>query len=249
MSTQQISCRVLPFARSDGPGNMAADEALLATSISGVASFRLYGWTEATLSLGYFQQAALRESDPLLADLPFVRRCTGGETLVHHHELTYALALPSGSDWQPRARSWLCRMHDIITQALVSLGVYASVCCTGEEMKLGEVLCFLHHTPGDLVLGGAKVVGSAQRKQRGALLQHGAVLLAQSPHTPALPGLHELADFAPQRCDDLKAALLDALRRETGWQLEPADWTALEQEHTAELAEMRYRRASWNRKR
>src|SRR6516162_8786037 len=177
---------------------MAHDEALLETAVGGTASLRLYGWTEATLSLGYFQPAALREADPLLAPLPFVRRCTGGETLVHHHELTYALALPPGGERQPRNRTWLCRLHGIIKDALAALGVTVRACCAGEEKKLGDVLCFLHQTPGDLLCAGAKVVGSAQRKQRGALLQHGAILLAQSPHTPSLPGLRELAGFDPE---------------------------------------------------
>jgi lipoate-protein ligase A len=242
-------CRLFPFTVADGPGNMAHDEALLETAVGGTASLRLYGWTEATLSLGYFQPAALREADPLLAPLPFVRRCTGGETLVHHHELTYALALPPGGERQPRNRTWLCRLHGIIKDALAALGVTVRACCAGEEKKLGDVLCFLHQTPGDLLCAGAKVVGSAQRKQRGALLQHGAILLAQSPHTPALPGLRELAGFGPERLDDLKASLLEAFTRDTGWRLEPGGWTEAERARSAELAEAKYRRASWNLKR
>jgi lipoate-protein ligase A len=248
MSTQRESCRVLPFALSDGPGNMAADEALLQTAIGGIASFRLYGWTEPTLSLGYFQPAGLREADPLLATLPFVRRCTGGETLVHHYELTYALALPSGGEWQPRNPPWLCRMHGIIATALAALSI-GGVSCARAEKKVGDVLCFLHQTSGDLLCGEAKVVGSAQRKQRGALLQHGAILLAQSPHTPSLPGLRELAGFDSQRLDEFKAALLDAFSRETDWRLEPSDWTEAERATVAELTEVKYRRPSWNRKR
>jgi lipoyl(octanoyl) transferase len=241
-------CRLLPFATCNGPANMANDETLLTTAGCGSASFRLYAWSEPTLSLGYFQPTALRETDPLLAALPFVRRCTGGETLVHHHELTYALALPPDSEWQARARPWLCRMHDVITIALAELGV-SNISCPAGEKKLGKVLCFLHQVPGDLICGGAKVVGSAQRKQRGALLQHGAILLAQSPYTPALPGLQELAGFDPRRLDELRTALLDAFSNETGWRLEPADWTATERATAAELADTKYRQASWNRKR
>lgn len=240
-------CRLLPFSASDGPCNMAQDEVLLETAVVGSASLRLYAWTEPTVSLGYFQSAALRDADPLLAALPFVRRCSGGEMLVHQHELTYALALPPGGDWQVRSRPWLCRMHGVIAAALAALGVVVS--CPSEEKKLGDVLCFLHQTPGDLLCGEAKVVGSAQRKQRGALLQHGAILLAQSPYTPALPGLHELVGFDPLRVGELREALLAALSRETGWRLEPADWTATDRDRIAELAETKYRRASWNRKR
>src|SRR5262245_58709107 len=93
--------RLLPFAIADGPTNMAADEAmLLRAAEEGMASLRFYGWSPATLSIGYFQPAAIRLSDPRWATLPWVRRPSGGATLVHDRELTYALALPSGLPWQ-----------------------------------------------------------------------------------------------------------------------------------------------------
>src|SRR5262249_54297242 len=103
--------RVLPLETADGPTNMAADEVLLEAAVAGSASLRFYTWSEPTLSLGYFQHEALRHTDASLAGLPWVRRPSGGATLVHHHELTYALALPAGFDWQPKSQSWLCRFH------------------------------------------------------------------------------------------------------------------------------------------
>ena len=168
---------------------MAADEVLLESAVAGTGSLRFYGWTEATLSLGYFQPHRIRGSDERLAKLPFIRRPTGGEALVHHHELTYALGLPASLVKQGH-QSWLGRMHTIIAQALSGLGV--STATVAEEKSAAGLLCFQHLTPGDLVVNAAKVVGSAQRKQRGALLQHGAILLATSPHAPALPGIREL---------------------------------------------------------
>src|SRR5262245_26530345 len=92
--------RLLPYAIADGPHNMAADETLLEGAGRGVASLRFYGWSEATLSLGYFQPARRRFDAERLASLPFVRRPSGGDALVHHHELTCALALPAGRPWQ-----------------------------------------------------------------------------------------------------------------------------------------------------
>jgi lipoate-protein ligase A len=230
---------------------MAADLTLLETAASGVASLRFYGWSTAMLSLGYFQPAALRLAEPQLARLTFVRRPTGGEALVHHHELTYALALPAGSPWQRRGESWLQRMHGIIRHALQQLGMSVSACGCGDEMRLGPVLCFLHHTPCDLVLGRHKVVGSAQRKSRGALLQHGAILLAQSPYTPSLPGLCELAGFddLPASRDRLVRTLLNEFSRETGWMLAPAQWTDQESQRAAELAVERFSSPLWNEKR
>jgi lipoate-protein ligase A len=240
--------RLLPFAVADGAHNMAADEALLESAAAGVASLRTYAWSEPTVSLGYFQPAALRLADPLLAGLPFVRRPSGGATLVHHHEITYALALPAGPPWQARGQSWLCRMHAVITEALASLGADVRALVCGEERKLGEVLCFLHQTPGDLLLAGRKVVGSAQRRQRGALLQHGSVLLAQSPHTPALPGLRELTGVEPGP-GRVAAAVLDAFRRNTGWRMEPGEWTPEERRRIEELAVGKYTQDTWNHKR
>jgi lipoyl(octanoyl) transferase len=245
---EAVTCRVLPYAEGDGPGNMAADESLLETAANGGASLRFSGWTSPTLSLGYFQPSAVRRADPLLEQLPFVRRPTGGDALVHHHELTYALALPAGPPWQKRGESWVERMHGIIRGALNRLGVSLTVCgCEGQK-KLGPALCFLHQTPCDLLLASHKVVGSAQRKARGALLQHGAILLAQSPHTPSLPGLRELVGFEQSRAV-LIQALLAEFSRDTGWTLNQADWTPQERQRADALAGEKYASAKWNEKR
>src|SRR5262249_26237768 len=154
-----------PFAVADGPANMAADEILLEDAAAGTASLRFYQWSEATVSLGYFQREQVRFQDERLAGLPFVRRPSGGATLVHHHEVTYCLALPPGPPWQT-GEPWLSRMHRIIAAALAPFGVAGELHVPRtEEEKLG-FLCFRHFTAGDLMLGPAKVVGSAQRKLR-----------------------------------------------------------------------------------
>lgn len=238
--------RLLPWSVGDGPRNMAADEALLSSAAAGVASLRFYGWAEPTLSLGYFQRHAEVRAVAELAPLAWVRRPSGGMALVHHFEVTYALALPPGQTWRPVGESWLVCMHEVIREALAGLGVESRLCA--EPVARGEVLCFLHHTPGDLVLGASKVVGSAQRKQRGAMVQHGSILLRRSPHTPALPGIAELTgrDLAPaELCD----AIAGALARRVGWALTSTAWTPEEERLTGELAASRYGAASWNERR
>jgi lipoyl(octanoyl) transferase len=238
--------RLLPFSEADGPHNMAADETLLEMAGAGQASLRFYDWLAPTVSLGYFQPRSIYISDPLLANLPYVRRPTGGAALVHHHELTYALALPAGMPWQSRGDSWLLRMHTIIAEALAELGVVAE--SVGREVKYGDALCFLHHTPGDLRIGVNKVVGSAQRRQRGALLQHGAVLLAASPHTPALPGVAELCG---RRLSALEVAgvVKECFVRQTGWALRADDWTDEQRRRIDDLAATKYSRPDWTDKR
>jgi lipoate-protein ligase A len=242
------SGRLLSFEVADGPSNMAADQVLLEAAEQGQACMRLYGWSTPTLSLGYFQPEAARWSDPQLAALPWVRRATGGEALVHHFELTYTLALPPGLPWQKGDESWICHMHDILRAALSSLGVSWRGCGHEETKRLGAFLCFLHQTPGDVLLAGHKVIGSAQRKQRGALLQHGAILLASSPFTPSLPGIRDLCGIAltPQA---VRAAMVEHFSRSTGWQLSEQDWTEAERRRRGELVEVRYASQVWNGKR
>jgi lipoate-protein ligase A len=210
--------------------------------------FRLYGWSRPTLSLGYFQASAASRAYPQLGELAWVRRPSGGAALVHHHEVTYALALPPGAPWQKMGESWLHRMHTLLADALASVGVPVKICGRHEEKKLGDVLCFLHHTPGDLLIDGAKVVGSAQRKQRGALMQHGSILLAATPWTPQLPGIRELTG-ATLSAEMLSDALIEQLAKQTGWQLVASEWTPKERQRIDELAAGKYSQSAWNSKR
>jgi len=224
---------------------MALDEALLQSATAGTASLRFYGWSEATASLGYFQAARVRLNDSRVAVLPFVRRPSGGATLVHHHEVTYCLGLPPGAPWQSGA-PWLTRMHRIIAEALAELGIRCRL--HQGKAERGGFLCFQQFTAGDLLIGPAKVVGSAQRKQRGALLQHGAILLAGSLHTPGLPGIRELSGVALTPAQTSEAILHLFARQEQVAMVE-ASWTAAELAVSAEKLTRRYSQDAWNCKR
>jgi lipoyl(octanoyl) transferase len=238
---EKLTWRLLPYTVADGPTNMAADEALLQTATSGLATLRFYGWSQPTLSLGYFQKESVRHSEPLLAALPFVRRPTGGETLVHDHELTYAMVVPAGSE--PHT-VWPRRMHEIIVAALTALGIKARLFEAGNPTAAAGPLCFHHFTPGDVLVGSAKVVGSAQRRHRGALLQHGGVLLARSPRAPTLAGLLELTglDVMPQ---DLQGAVVQSFETLLQAPLQAGTMSA-EVHHVRQLESSKYRTAAWN---
>ena len=240
--------RCLEFQTADGPTLMATDEALIKSALAGQARLRFYTWAVPTVSLGYFQSHADLARHPRLAGLPVVRRHTGGGAIVHHHELTYALALPAGPPWHTD-ESWLCRFHHVVGRALRHLNITTvkPVIC-GEEKKLGPFLCFQHQTPGDLVAGGSKIVGSAQRRPHGAVLQHGSILLAQSEHAPELPGLRELTGIdirAKTLADDIRSFLF----AETGWPLGPSRLTAEELADVAAIRDNKYASPDWTRKR
>ncbi len=129
-------CRLLPCIEADGPHNMAADEVLLQSAIRGLASLRFYGWISATVSLGYFQPERRRHDDSRVAALPFVRRASGGDALVHHHEVTYALAVPAGAPWLSD-EPWPKRMHAIIAAALNEFGIESHV----HVRTVGPAIC------------------------------------------------------------------------------------------------------------
>ena len=224
--------RLLPFAGADGATNMALDEALLESAAAGgVASLRFYAWADPTLSLGYFQPAAERLADANLARLPFVRRATGGGAIVHHHE------------------HWICRMHHVVQRVLAGEGVVTHAVACGEERKLGAVVCFLNQTRGDLVLNGSKVAGSAQRKLRGALLQHGSILLRRSEFAPALAGVSDAAGAPELKPEPLADLIVTALAADTGWAVVPGAWTAEERARAAAVRAEKYAHPDWNGKR
>ena len=241
--------RLLPTLAAGGPEQMARDEAMLESATDrGVAAFRFYRWSEPTLSLGYFQQAGERTG--ALASLAWVRRASGGAAILHHspHELTYSFALPAAAATIPLGESWICRVHYAIRDCLKSIGIRTRAVVCGEEQKLGEFLCFLHHTPGDLVLDGSKVVGSAQRKQRGAILQHGTILLSTSAYTTQLPGL---ADLSENEIGELKlmSGIRSELERQLDWSYTDGDWTAEELNVAKRIESEKYRSREWNHRR
>jgi lipoyl(octanoyl) transferase len=216
---QRTTCLVLPYEMADGPANMALDEAMLeAAARDGSAYLRFYGWCVPTLSLGYFQRIAEVRSDPRWEGRPIVRRPTGGGAIWHHHEVTYAIAIPPGSPLVRPNTELYRAVHGAIAEVLVDRGIPARR--RGEEAaanRTGEVrplLCFTGRDPEDIVWEDHKLVGSAQRRRGGAVLQHGSVLLARSPNVPELLGVCDVAELPepPQDWEEpLRNRFVDAL--------------------------------------
>jgi lipoate-protein ligase A len=197
---------------------MALDEALLDTVAAepSAAWLRTYGWTEPTLSLGYFQRWVDAQADPRWRDAPIVRRPTGGGAIWHDHELTYALVVPEHHPLARPSTALYRAVHEAIAALFRSRGLAAER--RGESVLIESAprpfLCFTDRDREDIVSGGNKVVGSAQRRRSGALLQHGSVLLAPSRATPELPGAGDLALvpsdvllWANLVCEQIPAAL------------------------------------------
>lgn len=176
-----------------GAWNMAVDEALLEHSADHeVRTVRIYGWKEATVSLGYFQKASEYFNDPRWQGLPVVRRLSGGGAILHHHEITYSCCLPAKDNWSRHPPDLYDAVHDAIVALLRQNGVPLQK----RGSQLGDdsqFLCFARGDERDLVIDGNKVMGSAQRRRRGAVLQHGSLLLTRSEYASQFSGLFDLA--------------------------------------------------------
>lgn len=177
---------------NSGAWNMAVDQALLQSAFeNGIATLRWYSW-EPTASLGYFQSETELQNDSRLANLPHIRRLSGGGTLVHDQELTYSLTLPPSQSLITRPIELYRIVHQCIAAELSSRGANAMLRGVTVKNRKEPVLCFAREDEHDLVLNGHKILGSAQRRRRGAILQHGGLLLAASSVTPELLGLRNL---------------------------------------------------------
>jgi lipoate-protein ligase A len=238
--------RLLQHGAAHGAFNMGVDEALLNSATRGIASLRFYSWEGPWLSLGYSQ----RMDPPRIArcaeaGVGVVRRITGGRAVLHGNDLTYCLAAPE--EVLPEGLRGSYRLVAVsLLEALRSLGVDAawrSERVSGAGSSGFD--CFEVPAEDEICAMGRKLVGSAQRRARGGVLQHGSIRLA--PDAPEAiravgfaPGvatsLAELGIRAP--IDEVQEALTAAFRSALGAPLEASVLSATERRNAERRVEM-----------
>ena len=244
----------------DLPGalNMSRDWVLLEGTATGTtpSTLRLYGWRPPCLSLGRHQGTEAADlSFCRAAGIDVVRRPTGGRAVLHHLELTYAVAAPLDSGALPRA---LQDAYRLICSALVAactaLGVATELTSGEVNMMLpgprSVVPCFNAPAGGEVVVGDRKLIGSAMRAHDGAVLQHGAILLDWDPELqagsmgldddsglrPFVTTLREQLGHIPGR-GELENALTRGFSTALGVTLEPGELSAAEERRAQSLAD------------
>lgn len=252
--------RLLIDPPASGAWNMAVDEALLETAVANPhapLTLRWYRWSEPTLSLGYFQSA--NDIPGELAQLPVVRRLTGGGAIVHHHELTYALTLPATR--HPKSlQELVTQIHDgwksiLLRTSKITSQLFAEreAALAGRSTSPGNdrphepFLCFERRAANDLVVGADKVLGSAQRSRRGALLQHGSLITAPSDYAPGLLGLGN--HVSASAIDELRDQLTDVLASLWGVTFVKSSLTEQERQAAQKLANEKFGQPIWTYKR
>src|SRR5438132_10802731 len=176
------SWRLLVDAAAGGAWNMAVDEVLLDGVAAGTTppTLRFYEWMPPCLSLGYFQPFDVVDVDGCRAlGIEVVRRPTGGRAILHDRELTYSVALPAsllGHDGGVLPSYYPLSLA--LQDGLSGLGVPATLApeSVGSSGQHGPV-CFDRPSAHEILLDGRKLVGSAQMRRGGGLLQHGSILI------------------------------------------------------------------------
>lgn len=219
----------------DPPGsaawNMSLDEALLLTARERRPTLRLYTWREPAVSLGYRQKTPdwLKRCSALGVDP--VRRITGGGSVLHERDLTYAVIAPRATAELPDDLTGSYRwIQAVLIQGLQKAGLDArpSSAVPGAERS---AICFSGSTGSEIDLERAKLVGSAQRRTAWGLLQHGSIRLdddsalyrelfgVSPPPLPALPRASQ---------DTLASAIAEAFAAALAGRLEPGELTSEE---------------------
>lgn len=230
--------RLLLDPPAAGAWNMALDEALLEAHREGRSppTLRLYRWERPTISLGYAQRVTPEQLAAWrAAGADVVRRPTGGRAVVHAGDLTYAIAtsgLPAGVAASYRV------LAEALAAGLRRLGLPAGL-APGEAPPGRSASCFASSTAADLAVGGAKLVGSAQVRRQGAVLQHGSMYLERTPWLALVPPGETLRTLPevlghPVTLEALTAALAAGLAEALGITLQPGKVSGWERAHAAE---------------
>lgn len=226
---------------------MAVDQALLVSANeTGQIILRFYRWSPATLSLGYFQSAAERETHSASIDCDLVRRTTGGGAILHDQELTYSLCVPCSNRFSANHAELYARVHGAVIESLRDWGVRATLYPGSKSRaEAGRFLCFQRRSPGDIIVGNMKICGSAQRRMNAAILQHGSIVLATSPFAPEVEGVRE-ASGANVPSAALTIRLTECLSQQLQLAFLPSQLHEREQIISHEIQQKQFAQHDWN---
>jgi lipoyl(octanoyl) transferase len=175
-------------APAPGAANMLRDLALLEACARGEirGAVRLYGFQPACLSLGRMQPPGDVDTEACARDgVDVVRRPSGGRAVLHDQEVTYSVVCRSSDPvFGGRVLESCARIHNAVAAGLALLGVPTQPRALPADIRrdaresAGVADCFARPAAHELLdVRGRKLVGSAQARRGGALLQHGSVLL------------------------------------------------------------------------
>lgn len=272
-----MKVRLLIHGPGKGKYNMAVDEAVHNAYQRGHTgpTLRFYRWKPACLSVGRFQdvrkQVNLENLRQLGIDL--VRRQTGGRAVLHDDELTYSLVIS-----ERLLPGSILETYKAISQALVNalrnLGVPAQLSelekgVTARDPRFKGAACFSAASWYEIEAHGKKIIGSAQFRKGGVILQHGSIPLSidyaklvkclksssqahagrlESMLSNKAAGVCQLAP-RPVGIDELQEELIQSFEITFGWKLEKGSLSPEEIAETVKLCQSKYGDDTWTMKR
>ena len=257
--------RLLVTEPLDGATNMALDEAILQARLQEIAppTLRFFSWDPPTVSLGYGQglDAAINVEACRQLGVGLVRRPTGGSAIYHdtfEREVTYSVVARSGDfDGSGDLLETYRWIGAGLTTGLRRLGVPAEmVPVRPSDPSAMPAFCFARTGSYEVEVAGRKLVGSAQRRQSGAFLQHGSVLLGADvarlrllfpQEADPLAGMTTLEEALGRRptFSEVVEALTEGLRETHGLDLAPGGLTRDEEALMERLAREKYDTDAW----
>lgn len=191
-----------------GAWNMALDEAIMQAVGAGEAAptLRLYQWEPQCLSLGKRQPLSGVDLERCWSDgVDVVRRATGGWAILHTDELTYSVSAPPTD---PRAEGAILDAY-----RKLSAGLVAGLHCLGVPAAMNPVdplgvhntsaACFEVPSAYEITIGEKKLIGSAQTRPQGRVLQHGSL--------PLTGDISRVVSYLWFQTEDDRAALAEHL--------------------------------------
>jgi len=171
---------------NNGKFNMDFDIQLADMVDKNNSFFRLYQWKPYCISLG-----ANQSFDDINVDLirqngiDVVKRPTGGRAILHAEELTYSVCISTFSGLSSHEiyrkislalvaglRNYDGRLQNIELETLQP--------DFAQLLKLPQgKICFSSTAKSEVKFAGKKIIGSAQRKMKNSILQHGSILIGK----------------------------------------------------------------------
>jgi lipoate-protein ligase A len=272
MRTSANTWRLIETKTAHGAWNMAVDEAILEAAGRGevLPTLRLYSWSPPCLSLGYAQTINDLDSSRLHArSWELVRRPTGGKAILHTDELTYAVIAPNS---EPRLAGSVLESYQRLSKALLHALDLLGIPATADEKVPGNSnhqdnnpVCFEIPSNYEITFQGRKLIGSAQARRKGGVLQHGSLplfgdlsrivqVLHYESETDRQAATKRLLARAatvesilghPVTWESARDALVLAFEQTLDIRFLNVELTPPEQERASELVEHKYAHPSW----
>jgi len=171
--------KIIPYSVNSGEVNMQTDSDILDYAIENKILkpiLRLYGWAPACVSLGRNQSEDFLDKSLLKTKgIDVVRRLTGGRALLHSDEITYSFVCPVSylEHGESVALSYK-EICEFLIEKFKKLGIELDFGSKRVSTKFDY--CMMVSTGADLCYQGKKLIGSAQCRKHGYILQHGSIL-------------------------------------------------------------------------